>query len=281
MSAGVLVAVLLAAGLHAGWNTIVKVGDDRFLSVTYITLFSGLAGLVMIPIVGVPIPAAWPWLATSVCCHTGYRLFLARAYTEGDLGQVYPLARGTAPLIVAIIGFTLIGEPLHTASLLGILVLCGGIMVMALRGGSLAAGMSRQGATFALVTSVFIAGYTLVDGLGARANGSPHSYAAWLFFLDAVVIFGIAGAVRGRRLIAATAQHWKPGLAAGVMSVAAYWIVIWAMTQAPIALVAALRESSVLFASVLSVALLHEHMSRWRAAGAVMILAGIVVIRLT
>ena len=280
MTTTVFLAVLLAAALHAGWNAVVKAGEDRLVSITVVTLFSALGGLLAIPLVGVPQAQALPWLGLSVVLHTGYRIFLARAYEAGDFGQVYPLARGSAPLVVAIAGLALIGEAVRPGAFAGIIVLCGGVMVMTFRGGRLAAGLGLHASAMALVTSLFIAGYTLADGLGARANQSAHAYAAWLFFLDGIVIWIIVGWMRGRHLLRAAGRHWKAGLAAGLMSVVAYWIAIWAMTQAPVALVAALRETSVLFGSLISVLILREGLSWWRGAGALLIVAGVAAIRL-
>lgn len=280
MSPGVFLAVLLAAALHAAWNAVVKVGEDRLVAVTLITLFSALAGAAAIPLLGLPQPEALPWLALSVMLHTGYRIFLAQAYSTGDLGQVYPLARGTAPLLVALAAVTLFEEPLARSGLIGIVLLSAGIVALTLRGAGPRTAPGLHASLFALATSLCIAGYTLTDGFGARLNQSPHVYAAWLFFLDGVAIWAIAAIVRRDRLVPALARHWRAGLAAGVMSAAAYWIVIWAMTRAPVALVAALRESSVLFGALISVLILREPLSLWRASGAALILIGVVLIRL-
>lgn len=276
----VFFAVLLAAACHAGWNAVVKIGDDRLVALSIITLFSGLGGLAAIPVVGMPNANALPWLALSVLLHTLYRLLLARAYESGDLGQVYPLARGAAPLIVAFAGFFLLGEAIGWLRFWGVAVLCAGIALMAFRGGHLTAKLSPPAVGFALATSVSIAGYTLVDGVGARANETAHSYVAWLFFLDAIAIWAVAAVMRREQLAPALARHWKSGLGAGLMSALAYWIAIWAMTQAPIALVSALRETSVLFAALISALILREGMTPWRAFSAVVIVAGIMVIRL-
>lgn len=280
MSATVFVAVMIAAACHAGWNAIVKVGLDRFLSVCLIAIAAGCAALVPLPFVAVPAPAAWPFLAASVAFHIGYNLFLVQAYRVGDLGQVYPIARGAAPLLVSIVSITLVGEPLTGIQMAGILVLVAGVALMSMRGGRELARMERSAVVFALMTSVFIAAYTITDGLGARANGSAHSYAVWLFLLDGLAMLAVLVIARGRAGLKSLRPFWKSGLAGGTMSFAAYWTAIWAMTAAPIALVAALRETSVLFAAAISILILREPPSRWRIAAALVIVAGIVLARL-
>ena len=275
----VFAAVIAAAALHAGWNAVAKVGRDPLISLTVISAFAGLGGAAAIPMVGWPDRDALPWLSLGVVLHTAYRFFLGRAYAEGDLGQVYPLARGTAPLLVTLVGLVVIGERLSPAILAGMLALSAGIVVITFRGDPRSTRLSLRASAFALITSVFIAGYTLVDGLGARA-GSPHAYAAWLFFLDGIAILLVAVALRGGEAVRAIGHHWKGGLAGGLMSAAAYWIAIWAMSQAPIALVAALRETSVLFAALISMMILRELPSRGRVLGGLLIICGLAAIRL-
>ena len=280
MSATVFLTVMLAALCHAGWNAIVKVGLDRFLSVTLIALAAGCVSLVPLPLVSVPIAPAWPYLAASVALHVGYNLFLIQAYRVGDLGQVYPIARGAAPLIVSIVAIAVIGEPLSGPQMVGVAVLVAGVALMSIRGGRDLVRIERSAVGFALATSVFIAGYTIADGLGARANGSANSYAVWLFFLDGLAMLAVLLVARGRAGLRAMRPYWKGGLAGGAMSLTAYWIVIWAMTEAPIALVAALRETSVLFAAAISIIILREPPTLWRLAAAFVIVAGIVLARL-
>ena len=278
----VVFAVILAAALHAGWNAAVKIGSDRLIAVTLVSSFSGAIGAAAIPFVGVPGLQALHWLAASVLLHTAYKLFLARAYHAGDLGQVYPLARGVAPLLVTFAGLVALGEHITLLSLLGIVTLSVGIISMAFRGSdpSVAAPLGRQAIFLALVTSFFIAGYSLVDGAGARVAQSPHAYAAWLFFLDGIAIWFFTAWKRGPDLGAAVRSHWRVALGAGAMSAGSYWIAVWAMTQAPIALVAALRESSVLFATLISVFLLRERLMLWRILGSILIISGIAAITL-
>jgi drug/metabolite transporter (DMT)-like permease len=277
----VFVAVLLAAAMHAGWNAVVKIGLDHFLSVTLIALFAALVSAPIIPFVALPSAAAWPWLLASAVLHTGYKVFLIAAYRAGDLGQVYPIARGSAPLLVTgvmIVGF---GEPLAPGALLGVGLLIAGVWLMSLRGGHDLKRVESRSVAFALATSLFIAAYTITDGVGARINGSPHGYTVWLFFIDGLLMLAVLLLTRGVKGAVELRLHWQNGFAGGAMSLSAYWIAIWAMTLAPIALVAALRESSVLFAAAISVLILKEPLTRWRTVSALAIVAGIVVLRVS
>lgn len=276
----VFMAVLFAAALHAGWNAIVKINLDRFLSITLISLASGTVALFVLPFVAVPSAAAWPWLALSVFLHTGYKLFLIEAYRAGDLGQVYPIARGSAPLLVSFVMMFVFGETLTPAAMAGIGLLVAGVWLMSIRGGRDLARIEGKAIAFALGTSMFIASYTVTDGLGARINGEADGYAFWLFALEALSMLSILLFKRGLPGFSAMRPYWLSGLAGGGMSLGAYWIAIWAMTAAPIALVAALRESSVLFAALISVLFLREPPTGWRIISAIVIVAGIVITRI-
>lgn len=273
----VFMAVMLAAAFHAGWNAVVKTGLEQLLTMTLIFFSSGLLAMLALPFVPAPHGATWLWLLASFVFHTGYKLFLLKAYQTGEMGQVYPLARGTAPFIVSMAMFLGPGESLSPTAFGGIMLLVSGILLMSFRGGSHRAPLNKSAVGYALATAVFIASYTITDGLGARSSGSAHGYAAWLFLFDALGMFIILMALRGPAALKLLAPHWKQGLAGGMMAFSAYWLVLWAMTEAPIALVAALRESSVLFGSVLSVWLLKESFTRWRAVATMVILMGIVI----
>lgn len=280
MESGILAAVLVAAVLHAGWNALVRSGSDRFLSVVQVALYAGLASCPFLPLVPLPAPAAWPWLLGSAGLHTGYKLFLSRAYRTGDLGQVYPLARGLAPLLTAGVAALFLGENLRPVQVLGVVVLAGGVWCMSLRGGRRAARPEIGTVLFALGTSVFIAGYTLTDGVGARQAGTALGYAAWLFAVDGLAITAVCVALRGRAALVTLARGWREGACGGLASLAAYGLVIWAMTVAPIPLVAAWRETSVLFAAAISVAVLREPLTPWRLAAGLLITGGVVLTRL-
>jgi drug/metabolite transporter (DMT)-like permease len=247
------------------------------------TLITGCAGIVAIPLLvvfGWPRLEAWPWLIGSVVLHLAYYIALTEAYRRADMGQIYPIARGGAPLLTAGASLIVVGEPIALQAAIGIAVLASGVALMSLRGARKHEPLDPAAIGFALATAVIICGYTLVDGLGARAAGDPHAYSAALFVIDGVpiVVFalwrlGLSGLTPMRRFAG-------PGLAGGAMSLASYWIAIWAMTVAPIALVAALRETSVLFAVVIAVVVLKEPFGPVRAAAAAPMVGGIVLIRL-
>jgi drug/metabolite transporter (DMT)-like permease len=272
--------VLVAAAFHASWNALIKIRLDPFLAIVLIAALAGIVSLPLLFFVPVPPLAAWPWLIASVITHVGYYIGLAGAYRSGDMGQVYPIARGTAPLMTAAGGALLVGENFSLIGWAGIVGLTSGVFLLSMRGGSDLAHLNRRAVGFALFTAVTICCYSLVDGIGARTAGNAHGYALWLFVIDGAFITAIAVAWRGTGAIPAMAPYWKSGLIGGVLSLVAYWIVIWAMTVAPIALVAALRETSVLFGAAIAVIVLKEPLRLLRIAAAILIVAGIALIRL-
>ena len=280
MSWTVFAAVLLAALLHAGWNAFVKAGTDRFSSILSMALFQGGIAALLLPFFGFPAEAAWPWVLLGSSLHTGYKLFLIRAYEHGDLSQVYPLARGTAPLIVAIASAALLGETPTAVRIVAVVSIAAGIMLMAKPEGGGAARLKRKGLLLALGTAAFTASYTMADGVGARIAGSASSFILWMILLDGLFMLAYALSTRGTAALAALRPSWRAGLAIGSMSLGSYWIAIWAFTQAPLALVAALRETSVLFAMVIGVFVLKEKVGVWRWLAAALILLGIALMRL-
>lgn len=279
MTLAVALAVLVAAVLHASWNALIRFHGDRL---GMVTLLAAVAAVVALPgalLLGPPSPASWPWMAASVGLHLGYNVFLANAYAHGELGRVYPLARGAAPLVTLAAGFALFHELIGGWQLLGVITLATGIVLLAFEGGWRALRHAPRGAVYALVTSLFIASYTLSDGMGARAAADPHAYVLWLFVLDGIPLLLYAlvkGRARTRRVFA---EHWKAGSVAGLLSLGAYWIAIWAMTLAPIAMVAALRESSVVFAVLIGVVFLGEPITRPRVLSVVAVLLGMWMLR--
>lgn len=275
----VFVAVLLAALLHAGWNTLVKVGLDRVSTILLLGISQAVIALPILPFVSQPDQEAWLWIAVSALLHTGYKIFLVQAYAHADLSQAYPLARGTAPLIVTVISVAFLGVTLEPLALVAIFAISLGILLMAAKG-AVSGFMHGRALFFALGTAAFTASYTLVDGMGARISGSPSGYILWLVVGDAVATMAYGVWLRGPNVFQALVPAWKVGTAAGAMSLGSYWIAIWAFTQAPIALVAALRESSILFAVLIAAFVLREHVSRWRWASALSIATGVVLMRL-
>lgn len=280
MDGWVVALVLLAAVMHAGWNSLLKGGGDRLVGITMLNVWCGVAGLAVLPLAGPLSPAAWPYLAASLLFHLAYQLFLVRTYRLGDLSQVYPVARGAAPPLVALTGLVLGTDPLRAGEALAILLIAGGIAALALRGGAALRADPRP-VLMALATASFIAGYTTVDGLGARVSGDSAAYTAWLFILNAPPMVALAWWRRGGGgLRQAMRTGWRRDLIGGVMALSGYGIAIWAMTHAPIALVAALRETSVIFALLIARLWLKEPVGRWRTGAALLVLAGIATLRL-
>lgn len=277
MSNTVFFVVLLAALMHASWNALIKGRGDRFFSISTLGVAQGLISLAGLPFVSVPSGATWFWILASAALHTGYKLFLIRAYTAGDLGQVYPLARGTAPLLSSVIALVFLHETLGPFLWMGVATLCAGIALMSFKGGS-AGALDIKASLWALGTSLFITGYTVVDAVGARGAASAASYVIWMFVFDGLAIAIVYAAVRRGRVVAVM-RELPVGFLTATLSLGAYWLIIWAMTKAPIGAVAALRESSILFAVAISVFLLKERASNWRLASAAMILAGVILMR--
>lgn len=278
LSNTVFLVVLLSAFLHAGWNALIKERTDRFFSISLLGVAQGLIAACALPFVSMPMGETWAWIAASAALHTGYKLFLIRAYTAGDLGQVYPLARGAAPLLSSLVALLVLGEVLGPFLWAGVVFLCLGIGLMSIKGGGDVSRLDGKAVGWALATSLFISGYTIVDAVGARGAVSPGSYIAWMFVFDGLTIALVYAFVR-RGKMKAVAHELPFGVLAALMSLGAYWLVIWAMTQAPIGAVAALREASILFALAISVAFLKERVSAWRLASAALILAGVLLMR--
>lgn len=276
----VFVAVLFAAACHAGWNATIKRGLDPLATTVLISIGAAIVSAVFLPVVGLPAAAAWPWCGASVLIHLVYFAALIESYRAGDMGQVYPIARGSAPLMTAIATTAFIGERLGLLGWSGILLLVAGVMLLSLRGGRDLARLDKKAVGFALFTAVTICAYSVVDGVGARHAGNPNSYSAALFAGTGPVMLVYALARRGRDVIAEMGRQWRLGLAGGTLQLGSYAIAIWAMTVAPIAIVAALRETSVLFGAVIAVTFLKEPLRAGRVVAALMIVAGLTLIRL-
>ena len=278
MTAFVFVAVLIAALLHACWNAIIKFGDDKLQGMVLLSVAHGLIGLILIAIFPIPSKESWWLLAGSVLFHLMYKTFLTFAYMRGDLSRVYPIARGTAPMIVLVISLIALSDVVLASQIFGIVLVGLGITLMAW--GVFAHGEERALIPYALLAAVGTAGYSLFDGLGARVSGSVSGYIGWLFFLDAF-LFTVGGvAIKGHAVLPKSVKIWMLGLIAGVCSVAAYWIAVWAMTLAPIALVTALREVSVLFAVLIGVLFFKDKAMVSKIFAGLVIVAGVIAIRL-
>ncbi len=279
MTGAVFAAVLLAAFLHAAWNAVVKSGDDKWLSMAAVVIGHAVPAAVALLFVPAPAPESWPWVGLGVALHFGYQWFLLSAYRLGDFTRVYPLARGSAPLIVALVSVAVLGASLNRTEVAAVALIAAGILSIALsRAGS---APDRGAVAAALVTGCFIASYSLADGVGARASGSPVGFYAWI-------------AIGGAMTFAAFTAWCRPGLATalprrapaaffggGPASFVAYALVVWAFTQAPIALVAALRETSIVFALLIGAFVLRERIDLARVASTFVTLVGVGLLRLS
>ena len=275
----IFLAVVLAGILHASWNLLVKLDMDRFLALFLIQTPIGVMGLVMLPVFPLAAPASWPYALASGVIHLGYFVFLTRSYRTGDLSQVYPIVRGTAPLLAFAGAFVFVGEVVKPITAFGILLLVAGIWLTA-RASDKAPRLDGVTLGLALTTSLFTASYTLCDGLGGRASGSVGSYTALVFVIDAAFLFVHGVATRGVGILRQIAPSWKLGTLGAVFAASAYWITIWAMSVAPIAAVAALRETGILFVVLMSALVLKEKVTPLRGFGALIILAGAAALRL-
>jgi drug/metabolite transporter (DMT)-like permease len=276
----VFLAVLFAALCHAGWNALIKVGLDPLSTTTLISIGSGAVALLFLPLVGIPVWASWPCLLASVIIHLFYFAALIESYRTGDLGQVYPIARGSAPLMTAVSTTFLVGERLSALGWAGIVALVSGVIMLSAGGGRELAKIDRRAVGFALSTALTICAYSVVDGVGARLSTNPNAYSLWLFVGIAVVMVPYALYRDGRDVIPAMQMHWRRGIAGGALQVLSYGIAIWAMTLAPIAIVATLRETSVLFGAVIAVVILKEPLRAVRIVAALLIVCGLVFIRI-
>ena len=277
----VFFAVLFAAACHAGWNASIKRTLDPLATTVLIAIGAGLVALPGVFYVGWPEPASWPWLIASIVIHLFYFAGLIESYRTGDLGQVYPIARGAAPLMTATMTTIFVGERLGVFGWGGIVMLASGVLLLSLRGGRDLAKLDRVAVGFALFTAVTVCAYSVVDGIGARAAGvgKAPAYTLVLFVGIAPVVVAYALLRRGHGVLPQMLPFWKIGLGGGALAVISYGIANWAMTVAPIAIVAALRETSVLFGSVIAVVILKEPLRLARIIAALMIVCGLLLLR--
>lgn len=270
--------VLLAALLHASWNAVTRASGDPLVNIAVVTSVGGLAALPFLFVFPLPGPETARWLAFSALVHFAYQLGLARMYRLGELSQVYPIARGLAPLGVAALGAAFAGERLAAHQTAGLVVAAGAIVTFGRAGTRGAA--TRQAVATAVGVAVLIGLYTYSDGRGVRTVAAPEHYIAWSFFLGCVPFALFTARVRGRAALGALRRDGPHAIAGGVMATLGYGIALWAMARAPMALVAALRESSVLFAALIGVFFLGERFGRARIAAAAMLAAGLVAVQL-
>ena len=284
----VTAAVLFGALLHASWNALIKSATDKSLDTALIHVMGAVVALPLLLLAGLPPPSSLPYLAASVIIHIGYYIALAGAYKHGDLGLTYPIMRGLAPLLVAIASGIVIGEALSLPGWLGVLGISGGVLLLGLSRAAFANSAHRAALGFALSNAVIIAVYTVVDGLGVRVavehGGTALQYVSALFLIDGIPYFIFVMSQRkAQQRVEAWAymrKRWPLALMGTLASLGSYGIALWAMTQAPVATVAALREVSVLFAALLGALLLKEAFGLQRGAGTLLIVAGIAALKL-
>lgn len=278
MSVTVFLAVIAAAILHAVWNALVKGGSDKHLAMTAVVLGSLPIAVVLLPFVPAPASESWPYLAASIALHVGYHLVLLLSYRSGDLTQVYPIARGTAPLLVGGVSVLFLGVQLKASEMLAILVIAAGIMSLCLvrrRDGQ----RNPKAALLALLTGCFIAAYSLVDGTGARLSGSSLGFYCWLTLGNVALFAGFIALTRPGLLLDVPRRAKRVAAIGGGATFTAYALVMWAFTQAPIALVTALRETSIVIALLIGVFFLKEKLDLAKVMSTMITLFGAALLR--
>ena len=273
----VVAAVLVGALLHASWNAMVKSSSDKAMDTALLQLMGSIVAIPLVLMLGLPDRAAWPYIAASLVVHIGYYTTLSGAYKHGDLGLTYPLMRGSAPLLVALSASVTLAETLSPLAWVGVLGISAGVLTLGLSQHAFAA---PKAVRFALFNAVIIAVYTVVDALGVRAGGNAMQYVTALFLLDGWPFALIVFARRRGAVLPYARKRWPVALVGAIASMGSYAIALWAMTQAPVATVAALRETSVLFAALLGVWFLKEVFTPRRLIGTCAIVGGVVALRL-
>ncbi len=263
--------VLLAAVLHATWNALLRGGPDRLRAMTLMSFATTAASIPWAASVPLPDAAAWPWLVASALLQTGYSVFLVLAYDTGDLGQVYPVARGSAPLLVTLAAVVAAGEMPGWPMAAGIALVSAGLLGLVRKLDS----ASRRAVLLALATGAVIATYTTIDGIGVRRAGGSGGYAAWMFLIYGAVLPVVCVAIRGWGGLSLRGGHSVRALGGGLLSLLTYGTVTFAMTRAPIGAVSALRETSVVFAAVIGHLFLGERLTRWRLLACAAVAAGV------
>lgn len=279
MPAPVLAAILCAAFLHAAWNAALKSRTDSFMAALAVMSGAALIGALALPFLAPPAAASWPFIVASSLIHVAYYALLAASYRHADISHAYPLMRGVAPVLVAMASVFITGEPLQSAQWSAIGLICTGGATLTLGARGDASGGVRP-TMLVLLTAMAIAAYTLVDGLGVRRSGSPAAYTAWVFIASGIGIAAVSWRRTAGQLPAYLIRHPVLPLLGGIATTISYSLALWAMTQAPIAVVAALRETSIVFATAIAVFVLRERASRARICGAGLVALGAVAVRL-
>jgi drug/metabolite transporter (DMT)-like permease len=272
--------VLLAAVMHATWNAVVKAAAGDRLTTQALVIWTGcIAGALAIPFFAIPARASWPFIALSTLAHTGYYLFLLLAYKNGELSRVYPIARGTAPVLVAVGAALFAGERLSLVQAAGVALVSFGIVSLAFERG-LPQGRDRHAVAAAVTTGLFITAYTLVDGIGVRLSGSPIGYIAWLFAIEGLpFVLGALLLHRAPRL-SAPPGNWVKAIGGGIIATLGYGIAIWAMNLGAFAGIVSLRETSVIFGAAIGALFLGERFGPRRYLAAALVAGGNLLLHL-
>ena len=280
MSLSLIALVLLAAVLHASWNALVKTSGDKLIVLMCIMMVAGLMSALFLPFVGVPDKASWPYLILSIGIHSAYYFSLVGAYNHGDLSHVYPLARGSAPLIVLLGGILFASEIPTTNQWMGVLIVSAGIISLAFERGLTLRQSNNRALVYALLTGFSIAAYTLTDGIGVRLSGDAPAYIFWLFALEFFPLYFYTIYKRPGQIVPFLKVNWRFCLAGGVASAAAYGIVIYALGQGFMAGISALRETSVVIATFIGIFIFKEKNAVRRIMAGIVVTLGVVLMNL-
>lgn len=273
----VVAVVLASALLHATWNALAHSSRDRLSAITLIAVAQFTIAVPLILLAPAPARVLWPYIAVSGALETVYAFGLVLAYRLGEFSRVYPLARGTSPLVVALVSTLIIGQHASGVEWIGIVAVCGGLLAVAFADG-LPSRADLPAVLAAVATGCVIASYTVVDGLAVRRSGNVLGYAGWIFFLQGLMVVGVSLAIRGRSLPATLRPDCARGLIGGAVSMLAYGMVLWAQTRGSLAGVATLRETSILIGCLIGTVLFHERFGRTRLVASAGVVTGILLI---
>ena len=273
----VIIVVLAAAVMHAVWNAVVKIDGDRLMTMAVVISTTGLFAPLLLLVGPPPALESWPYIFLSVLLNNAYFLFLIEAYRFGDLSQVYPIARGSAPLLVTVGAALFANEQLSIVGLAGVLIISAGTISLIWNRG-FRMGAEKRSIFFALLTGVMIASYTVIDGIGVRLSGSPAAYIGWLFILSPLPLASIAILRRRSQAFVYIRNNWKPAVLGGCLNMGSYGLSIWALSLAAMAHVSAMRETSVIIAALIGTQLLGEFFGKRRILAAIAIAIGVVLI---
>ncbi len=281
MPTEVIVVVLCAAFLHASWNAMAKsTGGDPLVGATLIAIGAAVAAAALLVVSGLPDPASYACVIASGIIHVAYFLLLGLSYRFADYSAVYPLMRGAAPLLTSIFGVLILGEFMAPSIVVGVVLLSAGVLGLGIHA-ILKGGLNGHGLAVAGANIIIIVAYTIVDGVGVRQSANPGGYVALMMLLTGVLLAPVIAVWRGRELAETILRKWPTGLVGGAMVMASYGAALWAMTRAPIGAVAALRETSVLFGTLIAVTIMRERLYAARVLAAMLIFSGLAFMRLT